>query len=332
MKLQERIETLARLGDYMTGSDETWIAKKNEAYINNNWFTPEFIELAVKNIATEFLQKEKLLNWAKAYKIPEENKDPKNVGIVMAGNIPMVGFHDLLSVFMSGHRQSIKLSSKDEVLLKHLVNKMIEWNPQVSNLIQFEGMLKGCDAYIATGSNNSSKYFEYYFSKYPNIIRKNRTSVAVISGNESDEELEQLADDVHAFFGLGCRNVTKLYVPKGYNFERLLNSSKKYHYFFEHNKYKNNYDYNLALHLLSNRFYMTNGHLLLIENMSIFSPISQLNYEFYEDAAALKKQLSSDNNIQCVVGANAVAFGTTQQPGLTDYADGEDTLKFLLGL
>ncbi|MEI9909839.1 MAG: hypothetical protein WDO71_09315 [Bacteroidota bacterium] len=204
----------------------------------------------------------------------------KTSGIVMAGNIPLVGFHDLLCVFIAGHKAIIKPSSKDDTLIRHLAAKLIEWEIEVSELIQFAEMLKNCEAYIATGSNNSAGYFEYYFKKYPHIIRRNRTSVAILTGHETHDELAKLADDVYCYFGLGCRNVTKIHVPKEYDFIPLLTAFKKYDYLAEHHKYKNNYDYNLAIHLLNKKMYMSNPSLLLIEEASPFSPISQLNYEF----------------------------------------------------
>lgn len=332
MKLQERISVLVDIGQYMISQDDVWQDRQEEAYQKNNWFTREFQQIAIRNLSEQLLQKEQLTRWAEHYSIPEENKAPKRVGLIMAGNIPLVGFHDFLTVFMSGHRQQIKLSSKDDVLLKHLLNVMIGYNPAVAELVTFSDMLKGCDAYIATGSDNSSRYFEYYFSKYPHIIRRNRTSVAILTGKESDAELEKLADDIHLFFGLGCRNVTKLYVPKEYNFEKLLQVFNKYAHFIDHGKYKNNYDYNLAMHILSKRYYMTNGHLLLIEDKPLFSPISQLNYEYYDDIEQLKKEIGSNEQLQCIVGQNGFDFGKAQQPGLMDYADGIDTMQFLMKL
>jgi hypothetical protein len=238
----------------------------------------------------------------------------------------------LLSVFISGHRATIKASSKDEVLIKQLVEVLKNWEPRVNELVQFSEMLKGCDAYIATGSNNTSRYFEYYFGKYRHIIRRNKTSVAIITGKETETELEQLADDVYEFFGLGCRNVTKLYVPAGYDFEPLLSAFKKYNYLADHHKYKNNFDYNLTLHILNNKFYMTNDSILLIEDSSIFSPISQLNYEYYASRDQLLSSLYDNQDIQGIVEKNHIPFGQAQSPGLFDYADRVDTMEFLQSL
>ena len=330
MKLQNRIELLLQLRTYLVQNSEEWQNVKLTASIHNGWFTPEFIDLAVQNIVEQFLEKDKLMQWVNHYYI-NDSVTPKNVGIVMAGNIPMVGFHDFLCVFISGHIQTIKLSTKDDVLLKHLIQKMYGWEVTLQNYVSFAPMLKGCDAYIATGSNNSARYFDYYFSKYPSIIRKNRTSVAVLNGEEVKETLEKLSDDIHAFFGLGCRNVTKIYVPEGYDFVPLLNSFHQYKYFGDHHKYRNNYDYNLSIQIMNNRFYMTNESTLLVENEAVFSPISQLNYSFYNDREKVLLSLKENVDIQCIAGTE-IPFGEVQCPSLTDYADGIDTMQFLLTL
>lgn len=329
MNLQYRIDLLSRLGEYILSDDAEWLEAKEKAHLENSWFTPEFINLASRNIAHSFLRRKLLEDWVKQYDFPQENKDSKSVGIIMAGNIPLVGFHDLLSVFISGHKALIKPSSKDETLVKHLVKKMSDLNKEVEGLIQFSDMLKGCYAYIATGSKTSSRYFEYYFGKYPHIIRRNRTSVAVLTGDETTDELEKLADDVFLFFGLGCRNVTKIFVPQHYDFVPLLNIFKKYNYLADHHKYKNNYDYNLALHILNKKYYMTNGSILLVEESSLFSPIAQLNYEFYDDNNMLNSSLKINHDIQCIVGKNKIPFGQAQYPSVSDYADAVDTLSFL---
>ena len=330
MNLAERIDVMVRLGKYLQSDHDDWMIVKQKVFEKNGWFAPEFITLAVNNIVTEFLQKDKLESWVASYYL-DDNIIAKNVGIVMAGNIPLVGFHDFLSVFIAGHKQTIKLSSKDDVLLKHIADKLFEWKPSLHEQIVFADMLKGCDAYIATGSNNTARYFDYYFGRYPNIIRRNRTSVAVLTGNETPTDLELLADDVHVYFGLGCRNVTKIYVPSSYDFVPLLNAFKKYSYFSDHTKYRNNYDYNLALLIMNNVYYMTNESILLVENEQFFSPISQLNFSFYTGLTVVKKLLEKDENIQCIVGEN-IAFGKAQHPSLINYADGIDTMQFLLSL
>jgi len=331
MNLLKRIDLLETLGKYLTDDDEQLNAVKQKAFEKNKWFTKEFINLSFKNIAAQFLNNEKLEAWAKHYHL-DDNIVPKNIGIVMAGNIPLVGFHDFLCAFVCGHKQTIKLSEKDNVLMKHIADKLTEWDKEVSEFVRFADLLKNCDAYIATGSNNSSRYFKYYFGKYPSVIRGNKTSVAVLSGNETDEELSLLADDVHTYFGLGCRNITKLYVPQNYNFIPLLTSFKKYNYFKDHSKYRNNYDYNLALLIMNNVAYMTNESIILVENEHIFSPVSNLYYNFYNDKSVLVSELKRNENIQCIVGQKEIEFGKAQQPGLFDYADGVDIMGFLLTL
>ncbi|MFP5042777.1 acyl-CoA reductase [Parasediminibacterium sp. JCM 36343] len=332
MDLQERIKIVEKLGIYMQSSEDNWVNIKDKALRENPWFTKNFISIAINNIAIHFLQENLVQQWVGKYGVKDMPAMQKNVGIVMAGNIPLVGFHDFLCVFISGHRQTIKMSSKDAVLIKHLVDKLIEWDYGVAAYIQFAENLKGCDAYIATGSNNSSRYFDFYFGKYPNIIRRNRTSIALLDGDETESELDKLADDIQFYFGLGCRNITKLYVPTGYNFMPLLEALKKYDYYFDFHKYKHNYDYQLALLMMGRRFYMTNGSIVLAEEKSIFSPVSQVNYEFYTDKEKILGELKSNESIQCIVGKGNIAFGAAQQPSLEDYADGVDTMLFLSDL
>ena len=332
MNLQKRIELLIRLGQYISGNSPEWKEAKERAQSVNNWFVSEFVDLASNTIAERFLQEEALHSFTRLYNMPEENTNQKTVGLVMAGNIPLVGFHDWMCVFLSGHRSRVKPSSKDEILIKHLVGKMCEWNEEILLQTGFTEMLKGCDVYIATGSNNSARYFDYYFRKYPHIIRRNRTSVALLTGNESESDLNKLADDVHLYFGLGCRNVTKIYAPEGYDFVPLLESFRKYAYFSDHHKYKNNFDYQLAIHLINRKYYMTNGSILLSESSSVFSPISQLNYEFYREEEAVIGKLENSEDIQCITGNSFVPFGGAQFPSLTDYADRVDTMRFLLEL
>ena len=331
MNLPYRLELLKRLGDYMLSPDPAWQAAKDKASQANGWFIPEFINNATETIARNYLDPVKLGDWLKNYEFSEPSS-PKKIGIVMAGNIPLVGFHDFLSVFVSGNSALIKASSKDDVLIRHLTDRLISWDPSLVSRIDYAPMLKSCDAYIATGSNNSARYFDQYFGKFHHIIRRNRTSVAILSGNETKEELDNLADDVFLYFGLGCRNVTKLYVPEGYDFIPLLEAFRKYSYLADHHKYKNNYDYNLAIQLLNKKYYMTNGCILLIEDPSLFSPISQLNYEFYTDKISVEQALKKETDIQCIIASNYTAFGQSQKPSIDDYADGVDTMKFIGGL
>lgn len=332
MILQERIGLLSRLGQYILSNTPEWQEVKEKAYQENQWFVPAFIEKACQQIAQAFLDENKLTAWAEKYQIPALLIHPKQVGIVMAGNIPLVGFHDLLCVFVSGHKSVIKPSSKDEVLIKHLIGKLYEWDVRIQNWITFSEKLKGLDAYIATGSNNSSRYFDYYFGKYPHIIRKNRTSVAILDGSESPETLSLLADDVLLYFGLGCRNVTQVYIPENYDFKPLLSALKKYPEFIDYHKYKHNFDYHLALLIMGGKYYMNNDLLVLTENTSPFSPVSQLHYTYYQNKQKLKEKLQNDETIQCIVAEDQVPFGKAQTPELNDYADGVDTMKFLSAL
>jgi len=332
MDLKQRLNLLVELGDHILSMPDSWLSTKEKAYHENGWFTPEFIDLSAYNIATRFLNRTALESVVKQYSLPESKLRPLDVGIVMAGNIPLVGFHDFLCVFLSGHNQVIKLSSKDKVLLRYLVEWLWAKDEMLKNTIRFSEMLKGCDAYIATGSNNSSRYFEYYFSRFPHLIRKNRSSAAILTGSEDLSQLAALADDVYTYFGLGCRNVTKIYVPENYDFVPLLETFKIYNHLFDHHKYKNNYDYQLAMLMINREQYMTNGSLILRKNNSLFSPVSVLHYDYYDDPAVLAASLAASEAVQCVVGYNQLPFGDSQKPRLTDFADGADTLQFLLSL
>jgi hypothetical protein len=332
MNLQDRIQLLVKLGNYMQNDDANWQNTKALSNNKNGWFIPSFIEEACKNIVDNFLNETVLTGFAKACNIPNENASPKLVGIVMAGNIPLVGFHDFLCVFLSGNDCLIKASSKDEVLIKHLITTLYSWEVTVQNKVSFAQTLKGCDAYIATGSNNSSRYFEYYFSKYPSIIRQNKTSVAILTGSETSEQLNALATDIQLYFGQGCRNVTHLFVPENYNFDGLLSALNQYQYLLDFHKYKNNYDYQLTLLLLNQKKYLTNGNILLCQEANIFSPISQINYSVYvkiEDAIDIA---TTKQEIQCIVGSNFIPFGEAQNPSISTFADGVDTMQFLLNL
>ncbi len=329
MNLQNRIQILVKLGQFMTSNDKQWSTVIEKAGIYNPWFTPAFIECSLRNIREQYLNEKALNEWLSNYSINEE-KPIKNIGIVMAGNIPMVGFHDFLCVFLAGHRQTIQFSSKDNILLPFLIETIKSWHPQVGDYFVDAPNLKGCDAYIATGGNRSSVYFEQYFSKYPNIIRKNRTSVAILTGDESTEDLLALADDVHTYFGLGCRNVTQINVPTNYDFIPLIDAFKSYAHLREISRYSNNYDYQLSLILLNQTPYMSSDGILLIESDEIFSPISVLHYQFYTDQTANSTSFLLNNEVQCIVGKNHTTFGSAQCPKLNTYADGIDTMRFLL--
>lgn len=331
MNLQQRIELFTALGSYLKKEPGSWLEARARASAVNPWFTPEFIDLALQNIIEQYLREDKLQAWAAAYG-PMEPAEPRQVGVVMAGNIPMVGFHDLLSVLVSGHRILIKPSSKDEVLMRFIVETLLAMSPNLGNSLQISETLKGCDAYIATGSNQSARYFDYYFARFPHIIRSNKTSVAILTGNETEKELELLADDVHLFFGLGCRNVTKIYVPQAYDFIPLLQAFDKYAWLKDNHKYANNYDYQLSLMLLNKQAYMTNGTTLLMENPALFSAIGVLHYEHYTNQAGIYADLQQNESVQCIVGEGSIPFGEAQKPSLLNYADGVDTMQFLAGL
>ena len=331
MNLRTRIFVLQAIGAYL----KTDVLAYDEAILRasreNKWFTPDYIKVAGKAIAENMLNKASLESIAEQYNISDHPSSTKTVGLVMAGNIPYVGVQDLVCTFLAGHKSRIKPSSKDSILLSHLLEVMVTMEPEVAEWIKIQDMLKDCDAYIATGSNNSARYFEFYFSKYPHIIRKNRTSIALLDGNETAEELEHLADDVQMYFGLGCRNVTQIWVPEGYDFLPLLNALRKYDEYKNHDKYRNNFDYQLTIAIMNNRFYMSNDSIVLLENANPFSPISQLHYQFYKDKNSVADLLDKDK-IQCLVGKGHVPFGRAQQPSLSDFPDGVDILEFLKSL
>lgn len=335
MTLNERIETLQQLGQLLSNKDEYLEAVMKRTEFNNQWFTLENQQLAVKAIAENFLQKDKLENWLNNYNITDPSA-PKKVGIVMAGNIPMVGFHDLLCVFAAGHHALIKLSDKDKFTLPYLIKLLEKINPASKGYFTITEKIGGFDAVIATGSNNSARYFESYFGKFPNIIRKNRNGVAVLDGSESIAEMLALGTDIFQYFGLGCRNVSKIYVPKNYEFKPLLEALHEYKELVLNNKYKNNFDYNFALLQLNKVSFHINGCLILTESTDIASRIATLHYEFYEDIEHLEKQLDTQmHEIQCIVAKEHLLnlktfpFGMAQKPSLEDYADGVDTMRFL---
>jgi hypothetical protein len=329
MNLKQRIHLLVQLGDYMLSGDPPWQTAKERAHAENGWFIPEFLQMAITNIVDAYLKRDKLEAWVSSYHLQAEVAIPKNVGLIMAGNIPLVGFHDFLSVFVCGHRQTVKPSAKDSALIRHLVEHLHSLEPCTRHLVSFAEMLKGCDAYIATGSNNSSRYFEYYFAKYPHLIRRNRSSAGILTGNETENELAGFTDDLCLYFGLGCRNVSKMYVPRNYDFTPFLTTLSKYVWQLDHHKYRNNYDYQLAVLLLNNKYFMAAGPLLITQNALLNSPISVLNFEYYEHEDDVLSVLKADEGLQCIIGQNQTPFGLAQRPSLADYADGADTLQFL---
>ena len=339
MRIEDRIALMARLGEHLRKNEDEFLqALMSRTEFNNQWFTLENQNLAIKAIAEQFLRKEHLEAWAQQYTGLEPDR-PQRVGLVLAGNIPMVGFHDVLSVFMAGHQARIKLSSKDAFILPYLFNLLGQWDERSVPYFSILQKLEGFDAVIATGSNNSSRYFEAYFGKYPHIIRKNRNGVAVLTGDEDSSELHNLGKDVFRYFGLGCRNVAKVYVPKDYDFDPLLTALHEYRSIVMHSKYKNNFDYNYAMFMLNKEPFKANGCILLREDPETSSRIANLNYEYYQTLAEVPNMLAEKaEQIQCVVARDGViqsptlSFGSAQNPGLMDYADGVDTMQFLTQL
>jgi len=299
---------------------------------HNGWFTPEQVYFSIQSWA-KALTEDNLNQWLSNYDFTKI--EPKKVGLVLAGNIPLVGFHDFLSVLISGHDVLVKTSSNDQHLLKFLAKYLIAIQPELNSKITFvEGKLEGFDAVIATGSNNTARYFEYYFKDKPSIIRKNRNSVAVLDGTETHEDLVGLGEDIFRYFGLGCRNVSKLFVPKGYNFDNFFKAMYEFREVIQYEKYANNYDYNKAVFLMSNFQLLDNEFMTIKEDSSYSSPISSVFYEFYDNLNEVNSRLNNDlEQIQCIVSnnliENSVSFGQTQQPKLWDYADNVDTLSFL---
>jgi hypothetical protein len=310
-----------------------------QAEVENPWFTRENILLALKNIALQ-LEKPKIEQFKSRYAEKlSYYREPLTIGVVMAGNIPAVGFHDFLCVLLAGHRFLGKLSHEDRRLLPAIADILIRINQEFNDLISFtDDRLKDFDSIIATGSNNTNRYFEYYFGKYPHILRKNRNGVAILTGSETNEELSGLADDIFMYFGKGCRSISKLYLPKGYDFQLLQEPFTRYAHYFNHHKYRNNYDYYKAIYLIDKIHFIDMGHLLLIENLNIASPVSVINYEYYDNLPLLNNILPGlKEQIQCIVCHDdkvsaSIKPGNAQCPELWDYADGVDTMEFLLNL
>jgi hypothetical protein len=310
-----------------------------EAEIYNPWFTRDFMIYSFSSLS-EMLHEDRLRLWLDGYpKLWNLSTGKLKVGIIMAGNIPLVGFHDLLAVCFSGHHAVIKMSTKDEKLLPVLHAILCHFDKEFEDSVSLtDQYLKNINAVIATGSDNSSRYFEYYFGKYPYIIRKNRNSAAVLTGNENEQEFKMLADDIFLYFGMGCRNVSKIFIPNDFNIVRMLDNFESYSYLYNHNKYANNYDYQKAIYLVNLLKHLDTGYLLLKEDTAYSSPVGVLYYEYYESLPILKSRLENDSNkIQCLVSTeglfeNSTAFGNSQRPGLNDYADNVDTLNFLINL
>jgi hypothetical protein len=330
MNLQARIKGFVALGQQLSDTNNALLIEaKSAAYQQNAWFLPEFIDQAILQIKEQFLQQTALEEWVDLYPSIADQATQIKVGIVMAGNIPLVGFHDLLSTLIAGHIAIVKRSSKDQVLMDFIIASLIKINPAFEAQILVQEQLKNCDAYIATGGNTAGNYFEYYFGKFPHIIRKNKTSIAILDGTETLAELAALADDCMLYYGMGCRNVTQIWVPEGYDFIPFLNALKKYNYLQDQHKYKHNYDYQLALLMMRKQLYMDSGGVLMSENPSPFAAISQIHYQQYPMGTIPTFNM---DEIQCIVGKNQLPFGSLQKPLLTQYADGVDSLAFLSGL
>lgn len=343
MELEERLEGLAKWGHAISALVEELDSNEDSDFGNplkniiqqvhraNAWFIPEFTLTSVTALA-KWLDRDALQDWISDYPdLKSSHKNMKTIGIVMAGNIPAVGFHDLLAVLVSGNKAQIRCSTDDAILLPFLLEVLFDVSQDFKSLVQIGYKFQDFDAVIATGSNNTSRYFDFYFGKYPHIIRKNRNTAAVLTGDETDQELTALGTDIFTYFGLGCRNVSKLLVPEGYVFDRFFQCMESYgSRLMQHNKYMNNYDYHRTLYLLNNEHFLTNNFLSLRESPLLSTPVSVLHFERYGSAGELEEMLRRDaDQLQCVVGAGFLPFGATQSPGLADYADGVDTLRFL---
>ena len=332
MDIDKRIKAFARLGQRIANlTDEQRLQLYDRAVAANRWFTADNIAMALSGIG-RFLDEDTLTNWLQRYQLPAESK---TVGLVMAGNIPLVGFHDMMSVLLAGHRAQVKLSSQDSILPRALADLLLEEEPAFADRLQFVDKLQNSDAVIATGSDNSARYFKKYFGHLPHIIRQNRTSAAVLTGHETPDELNGLGSDIFSYFGLGCRNVAKLYVPQGYDFASLFEALQPYEEVFNHPKYFNNYEYNKAIYLVNRTPHLDTGFALFKEDTGLVSPLAVVYYEEYEDMNQVTASLAQyAHKLQCVVGsANTgrpmVPFGQAQFPAVDDYADNVDTLKFL---
>lgn len=333
---EQRIAAFVQLGHILQKPDEQLNGLINSAQQYNSWFTPQSTAMAIHAIAG-MLNKKDLEQWIGTE--PESEIRPMfSVGLILAGNIPMVGFHDILCVLASGNKALIKLSSQDQKLIPYVLGKLMETEPAFDQQISYIERLKDFDAVIATGSNNTSRYFDYYFSKVPHIIRKNRNSIAVLDGKESSDQLRALGHDIFDYFGLGCRNVSKLYVPKGYDFGNFFESIENFKSVADHHKYNNNYDYNKSIFLVNLDKHLDNGFLLLKEDTRIASPLAVVYYEEYEDLKLVEQELTANEElIQCLISGtelqlSTLDFGQSQQPRLWDYADGVDTMRFLRDL
>ncbi len=328
-----RINTLAKLGEYILSRPIELDEIITVAGHHNGWFDSKNCWDSLESIANNYLQTDKLEAFVANY--PELiNVQTKRIALILAGNIPLVGFHDILCVYLSGHIAAIKLSSKDNVLTKAIIMKLRSLNDQFAHQLTIvEDRLTDFDAVIATGSDNTSRYFEEYFGQYPNIIRKNRNSIGVLTGQESEDELQALGLDVFTHYGLGCRNVSLLFVPNDYDFQPLLDQLATVHWVIQNKKYRNNYDYNLSILLINRIPILQTDNVLLTENESMHSRIATVHFTTYDQADEVSDYIiDHSKQIQVVVGKDYVPFGQAQNPQLTDYADQVDTMQFLISL
>ena len=339
MNLSKRIAAFSSLGeilrDTLAGKQTDFTSRLAQLIENqqqiNPWFTPENVRMAVSAVA-RVLDTDNLNKWCASYPQLKEESKPLKAGVIMAGNIPLAGFHDFIAVLITGNGIIAKTSAKDKDLIVLISDILCKVNQEFSGRIEItDGAISGFDAVIATGSDNSSRYFEYYFGMYPNIIRKNRNSIAFIDGSESDDELKALGTDIFSYFGLGCRNVSKIYVPEGYDLKKMISCWSSFSGIINHNKYANNYDYHKAVFLVNKEKFIDAGYLLLREHAGLSSPVAVLYYEFYRTPDKFRQQIQyMTDKIQCIVGHDGVPFGKAQMPFLWDYADGVDTIEFLL--
>jgi len=328
------INALKTLGEFLTNPTSDIAAIIQIAQHHNAWFTPEEVKKSLLSFGN-MLNQSDLERWFSTIKI---STSPKKIGLILAGNIPLVGFHDVICVLATGNVAMIKMSSSDDKLLPAVIKELINIEPLIGDSIEYVERLKDFDAIIATGSNNSSRYFDYYFGKVPNIIRKNRNSVAILSGNETPADIECLGHDIFDYFGLGCRNVSKIYVPAGYEMKKFFEPLEKYQPIINHFKYNNNYDYNKSIYLVNSVKHLDNGFLLVKEDASFTSPLAVLFYEEYGSVAEVEKVIAQESeNIQCVVSnldlnlkKEKIRFGESQHPKLWDYADDVNTIEFLM--
>ncbi|SOD14828.1 acyl-CoA reductase [Pedobacter xixiisoli] len=335
LRKEQLISAFKQLGKYLNQPDEAFKSAVYSAKNANAWFTEDEVNKSVKALA-EMLNEADLEQW---FENIEVTTAPKKVGLILAGNIPLVGFHDVMCVLATGNIAQIKLSSSDNKLLPFLLNQLCEILPELKNHIIYAEQLKGFDAVIATGSNNTSRYFEYYFGKVPNIIRRNRNSVAVLTGEEKEEEIAELGHDILDYFGMGCRSISKIYIPENYEIKNFFEPLEQYQDIINHFKYNNNYDYNKSIYLVNQQKHYDNGFLLLKEDEGLSSPLAVLYYETYENIGDVTEKLKQQREqIQCVVGnlidkdLQVLRFGESQHPKLWDYADNVDTIEFLKGL